>query len=127
MTTATKEKAKSLQKALADVPRVEEMLKTEGTKYMGACLVQSPGAWTRVGPTWLVPGLGWVTYGPGARRWGTEKGLAELATGDSTNTEWDAEGVSISPNPNVVYAVSDHSLKTNPKLSRAAELHQQAG
>lgn len=110
---------------LAAAPRVAALLRRPGVIYVGAAVVQSPGAWTRVGPTWLVPGIGWVTIGAGARDWGTKSGLAELATANTAKPTWHAEGISVSPTPNEVFAGTPDALGSGP-MSRIAELTAQA-
>jgi hypothetical protein len=95
---------------LESAPRVAAALSRPGTIYYGACVVQTPGAWTRVGPTWLVPGLGWVTVGLGVRQWGTTAGLAELASQPTAKPTWHARGVSVVPAPNLVFAVTSQAL-----------------
>ena len=94
--------------------RARALIKTPGTIYLGPCVVQSPGAWTRVGPTWIIPGVGWLSIGPGAREWGTKEGLAELASRATANPSWHAEGVSITKDPTVAFACTEQALSSDP-------------
>ena len=120
---ATKE---SLKEVLEDTPHAKNLITSEDATYMGPCIVQAPGAWSRTGPTWLVKNVGWVTYGPGVKRWGTEEGLAELCSSVKPKPELHAEGFDIVPNPNIVFPVSEKALKGNKSLVRVAELTAQA-
>lgn len=111
-----------LREILAQTPRVAALLEMPGTIYLGACIVQAPGAWTRLGPTWLVPGIGTVVIGLGLARWGTSKGLAELATAaGGCKPEWHAVGLAICPAPNLIFAITAESLATAP-MAAIAEL-----
>lgn len=75
--------------------------------YLGVTVVQAKAAWTRVGPTWLLPGIGYFVAGPGVADWGTKLGLAELAISTSPTPTFHAEGLSCAPEPNIVFAVRD--------------------
>ncbi len=99
----------TLAKMLAGAPRVEAQIKDARTVYAGPCVVQAPGGWTRVGPTWITP-VGWVVAGPGAASWGTTQGLAQLASEGTATPTWHAVGIAIAPAPNVVYAVLPDAL-----------------
>lgn len=110
-----------LEAILKSIPRIKDMLKREGVEYLGPCVVQAPGSWTRVGPTWIVPGIGWVCIGPGAKTWGTKAGLAELATFDTATPEWHAVGVAVVPDPNLVFAVTKEALGSG-HMSEVKEL-----
>lgn len=99
---------------------VKRVLSDDAT-YMGVCVVQSPGAWTRCGPTWLDPRIGWVTAGLGVRAWNTTEGLAELATSTAPSPSWHAPGVSVSPEPNLVLFVEAHVL-TGKGMAPVVEL-----
>jgi len=103
----------SLSAMIDMAPRVKAALKRPGVIYMGPCVVQAPGAWTRVGPTWLVPNVGWITVGPGARQWGTTQGLAELASEDTAKPTWHSLGISIVPDPHLVFAMQEGGLKSS--------------
>jgi hypothetical protein len=104
---ATAAKTKEIQGPIfAPPPRLEPILRHPETVYMGACLVQANGAWTRSGPTWLTK-YGWVIWGPGLRSWGTTKGLAELASERTPTPTWHAPGWSNVPNPNIVFYVEE--------------------
>lgn len=108
-TTAAKKKAKAERTPTSRIPsRIRAVVERKDATYMGTCIMQAPGAWSRMGPTWCVPGIGWVTYGPGVASWGTTAGLAQLAAdhGECSPT-WHATGWSIEPNPNIVFAVPD--------------------
>lgn len=104
-------------------PRIKGQLDRADALFMGFCVVQAPGAWTRIGPTWLVPGVGWITDGLGVRRWGTTEGLAQLAGEKAADAqpEWHARGWSIVPTPNVVYALDDVARKALPGFSEVGE------
>lgn len=123
---ATKTKTKTtLGDLLAQAPRYQALIEGRGTQYMGPCVVQAPGAWTRVGPTWLVPGVGWLAVGPGVANWGTKKGLAELATEIGPNPTWHAVGLVIVPAPNLVFAITTAVL-ASPVMSEVAVLASEA-
>ena len=125
--TATGKKSEpkiTVESMLASVPRVKAALNRSGVEYMGPCVVQSPGAWTRVGPTWIVPGIGWVTVGLGVCQWGTTAGLAELASQPTATPKWHALGISISPAPNLVFAVTVQALES-PNMADVARFAQE--
>lgn len=112
---------KTVADYLKQLPSVKRIVELAETTYMGPCVVQSPGAWTRVGPTWHHPTFGWITVGPGTKRWGTTEGLAELATQVTANPGWHAEGVAVSPAPNLVFAITEDAL-TSEHMARVKEL-----
>lgn len=104
MATKTKEKANLMEALLGNTPRVLAQVKDEKSVYLGPCVVQAPGGWTRVGPTWQTP-VGWVIVGPGIANWGTTQGLAELASASTAKPKLHALGVAVTPDPNIVYAM----------------------
>jgi hypothetical protein len=106
MTKTTKRT--SLRELLEATPRIAARLRE--AEYLGACIVQAPGAWARMGPTWLHPRLGWIVAGPGIDTWGTTRGLAELASSDTASPTWHAVGIAVAPTPNLVFGVSTVSL-----------------
>ena len=120
-----KTKPAILGQLLDGAPRYRALIEQESSKYMGPCVVQTPGAWTRVGPTWLIPGVGWLVVGPGAANWGTKKGLAELATDVTPSPTWHAIGLAISPDPNLVFAVVEEVLRS-PAMTEVAALAVEA-
>jgi hypothetical protein len=73
--------------------------------YLGVCIMQASGAWTRMGPTWHIPAHGWVCVGPGMATWGTTHGLAELATSTAPSPKLHAAACTIAPVPNLIFAV----------------------
>jgi len=81
--------------------------------YLGSCIVQAPGAWTRVGPTWLDRERlqAWVVVSIGAARWGTSEGLAQLATSVDCKPQWHAPGTAIVPLPNLAFLIEPHVLQ----------------
>jgi len=91
------------------------LLAREGTIYVGPTIVQAKGAWSRMGPTWLVPGVGWVCYGPGVDKWGTTQGLAELSSADSAKPSMHAVGWSIAPDPNIVFPMVEAAVNARGK------------
>lgn len=92
--------------------RILTQLRRADTIYLGACVVQGPGSWTRIGPTWVVPGVGWITAGAGVAKWGTQAGLAQLAgpTAVDAAPQLHALGWSIMERPNVVFAMDDAAV-----------------
>lgn len=124
MVTATKTKTPTVWDMLDGAPRLAAQVRARG-EYMGACIVQAPGGWARIGPTWHVPGLGWVVVGSGVNRWNTTLGLAEIATVGCKKTTWHADGVAVAPAPNIVYAVLQGALDSG-HVARCAELAAQA-
>jgi len=111
---------RTLAELLGQAPRYAALIAAEGTRYMGPCVVQAAGAWTRVGPTWLVPGVGWLVIGPGAANWGTKKGLAELATEPGPAPTWHAAGLAIAPVPNLGFAMTADVLASTVMAEVAA-------
>jgi hypothetical protein len=110
---------------LRDCPRIERLIKREDTVYMGPCVVQDPGSWSRIGPTWLVKGVGWVCIGLGVKTWGTTEGLAELATKTTAKPAYHALGLSVSQTPNIVFAVTAEALGSKA-LSEVKSLSDEA-
>jgi len=94
-------------------------------EYIGPCVVQSPGAWTRVGPTWIHPRHGWITVGLGAAEWGTSAGLAELASASTAKPRWHCSGTSVSPEPNIVFFCTEAALGSE-LFGEVMELTKQA-
>lgn len=90
--------------------RIALCLRDPATRYMGTCVIQAPGAWTRVGPCWVVPGVGWVCYGPGVERWGTSKGLAQLAVDAACKPSLHATAWTTVPAPNLAFALESAAL-----------------
>ena len=82
--------------------RLLTAIKSTQSTYWGVCVMQAPGGWTRVGPTWHIRDHGWVTVGPGAGQWGTKSGLAELASAATATPKMHASGAVLSPQPNLV-------------------------
>ena len=109
-----------LGQLLAGAPRYQALIEKGPARYMGPCVVQAPGAWTRIGPTWLIPGVGWLIIGPGVANWGTQKGLAELATDLGPKPTWHAIGLVIAPAPNLVFAVVEEVLRSSAMEEVAA-------
>lgn len=72
---------------------------------MGVAIVQAPGAWSRMGPTWNHPEHGWFCFGPGIQAWNTEQGLAELAVSKKPAPAWHATALACAPEPNIVFLV----------------------
>jgi len=92
-------------------------------RYYGACVVNAPGGWTRVGPTWKVRG-GWIVVGPGVRAWNTTKGLAELAVEKTAKPDWHAVGATFIENPYLVIPATPEASANSPEvrdLTTAAE------
>lgn len=75
-------------------------------RYMGLCIVQTPGSWTRIGPTWFADGIGWLCAGMGVANWCTSNGLGQLATDKSVRPRFHAGASTWSPLPNLVFAVA---------------------
>lgn len=101
-----------MNKTTFQVPdRIAGLLRTKGTVFLGPTIVQCPGAWTRVGPTWAVPGIGWVVYGPGIFKWGTTSGLAQLCREDTGKTTMHATAWSTVPTPNLGFAVEEGGMR----------------
>jgi hypothetical protein len=101
-------------KSAAITPQIRALLDRDDAIYMGVCLVQARGAWTRCGATWYVPALRiWITYGPGVSSWGTKQGLAQLATDAAAcEPKWHAGGWTVAESPNLVFAVLPESLRS---------------
>jgi hypothetical protein len=119
-TTKTKKVTLNLKTMLADLnPQMQKTLR-EAT-YMGCCIMQAPGAWTRIGHTWHHDRHGWFVWGHGIVRWGTKRGLAELVGGAGTTPELHALGLSCAPTPNMLFAVHGEALE-NPHLAPVKEL-----
>lgn len=108
----TKSKTVSLDELFRKAPRYQALVEDRDAQFMGPCVVQASGAWTRIGPTWLVPGIGWLVVGPGVANWGTKKGLAELATEVGPSPSWHAVGLIVAPQPNLVFAVTANVLES---------------
>ncbi len=100
--------------------RILTQIQRKDAIYMGVCSVQAKGAWTRCGPTWTVPGVGWIVYGPGVAEWKTTKGLAQISVEPVTPT-WHATAWGIAPEPNIVFAVEDHALPGLTDVQKAAD------
>lgn len=105
--------------------KVNETL-PDDAKYLGVCVMQCPGAWTRMGPTWYSPQLGFINAGLGVRSWNTSEGLAELATSTAPTPSFHAAGVAVSLDPNLVIMVEDHALMGDG-LAAIRELDQELG
>lgn len=110
MATATKkEKAAAAPPdyaaMLATAPQVAALLPR--SRYMGVCVVQAAGGWTRIGPTWIMPDGLWAVFGPGVARWGTTGGLAQLASEATPTPTLHAVGLAVAQSPNIVYALTD--------------------
>lgn len=104
------------QEFLAGAPHYAAQLRGKDAVYMGPCVVQCPGAWSRCGPTWLVPVGGtavWGVVGPGVLRWGTTEGLAQLTVGGAKPT-WHSVGFAWSPLPNLAFAMTAAALQEGP-------------
>lgn len=108
--------------AIASAPAIAAMLPQ--ARYMGVCVLQAPGGWTRVGPAWILPaGCGWAIYGPGVARWGTSAGLAQLASESSPTPSLHAVGLSVCPDPNIVYALTQ-GARPNKELAPVFEIEE---
>jgi hypothetical protein len=93
-----------------------------GATYYGVCLVNGPGGWTRAGPTWQLRTGNWVCVGPGVAKWGTTKGLAELASEAPLATEWHAVAATIAPDPHLVIpCIPGSGVLSHPDVARLAE------
>lgn len=112
----------TLRGMLEQAPRIERLLQGPDVIYLGPCVVQAPGAWTRIGPTWLVPGVGTLVIGPGLARWGTSQGLAQLAVDAAAcKPEWHAVAIAVTATPNIIFALTSASI-TAPCLASVAAL-----
>lgn len=89
-------------------PRIERILRA--AEYLGACVIQAPGAWTRIGGTWVDAAGRWWCAGPGVDLWGTTGGLAELASATTATPTWHAAGIACAPAPHIVFAVAPEVL-----------------
>lgn len=99
----------SIPETLEIAPRWMDVIKE--SRYYGVCAVQSPGAWTRVGPTWRTSDGNWICAGPGVGVWGTTTGLGELTTYDTATPTMHAAALTISPSPNLVFQLTDVAVK----------------
>ena len=113
----TKE-APSIAEQFRELAEASKELLSE-SRYLGPCVVQCPGAWTRIGPTWVHPNLGWICLGPGVANWGTTMGLAELATLGTAKPNWHASGVGIS-SPNVSFVMTHRAIDAYPDIQEWA-------
>lgn len=103
--SATKKKVRDL----SGLVELAMSIKDKGTGpaiYLGPTVVQAQGAWTRCGPTWIVPGIGWVVFGPGVHVWRTTEGLAQLAEDLAVEPTWHAIGVAVAAH-NISFAMLD--------------------
>lgn len=89
-------------------PRIRAMLTR--AEYIGICAMQAPGAWTRIGATWVTPEGRWINIGQGVGSWGTSRGLGQLASDDDARPEWHAPAVVICPDPNAVFVLTDAAI-----------------
>ena len=108
MTTKSKNNSittKSLANILTDTASASRLIRASGTEYLGPCIVQCEGSWTRVGPTWVTQRGIWVVFGPGLSRWGTTEGLAQLSISDAVTPVWHSIGVGIVPTPHICFPV----------------------
>lgn len=109
--SATKKK----DEKLGIIPRISDrcvaMIREPGTRYFGVCILQAPGAWSRLGPTWRTSDNVWICAGPGLGRWNTRRGLAEISQDVTANPEIHATGVAMCPKPNLVFEVSAMSIE----------------
>lgn len=111
-------------------PRILKWLRDSSTEYIGPCILDAPGAWTRCGPTWLTKGGIWLVYGPGVCEWGTTEGLAQLARDPQCTPQLHAVGVAMIPNPNLVFACTDSVLdllKIRELVKEAEEFNDYVG
>lgn len=121
------QKSTTVASLLEQAPRIARILEMPGVVYLGACIVQAPGAWSRVGPTWRVPNMFTIVIGPGLARWGTTKGLAELAVAAADcKPEWHAMGIAICETPNIVFAITAKALAAKV-MSEVATLAAEVG
>ncbi len=98
--------------------RILTQIQRKDATYLGVVVVQASGAWTRCGPTWVVPGLGWIVYGPGLAEWKTNKGLAQLAC-ETVEPRYHATAWGISPVPNIAFAIEDDQIKNLKDVAAA--------
>lgn len=108
---ATKQKQEIV---CAPPARLAAILRSPMASYLGPCVVNAKGGWTRIGPTWRVEGHGWVCWGAGVRVWNTTEGLAQLASDPNTpSPTWHAVGWATAEEPNVVFHMEDGAYKSN--------------
>ncbi len=107
-----KEQSQSVvARMLSGAPRVRGLVARAGVTYLGSCVIQDPAGWASIGPAWHVPDVGYVSVGIGVARWGTTKGLSELASEASAKPTLHAAGVVVSPKPNRVFACQPEAIK----------------
>lgn len=106
-----RKKTESAYLAAADylTPPMLRLIEQRGI-YMGVCVMQTPAAWTRVGPTWHIPGHAWVCVGPGIFGWGTTQGLAELASAVTGAPKFHAAAAGVCPQPNILFSCVDSAI-----------------
>lgn len=96
-------------------------------EYYGVTAVQSPDAWCRVGPTWRNPTTDvWFVAGPGLARWGTSEGLAQIGVSTAPSPTWHAVNLSMTPKPNIAFAVADHVLEQSGHMETVKQLAREA-
>lgn len=116
---ATEKKVKKSAISLLDMAKFaleQSKIGSAAPTYLGPMVVQAPGAWSRVGPTWVVPGIGWLVFGPGLRTWGTSEGLAQLGCDPNTQPQWHAIGVSFVPEPDISFGMLPEVVKAHQKV-----------
>lgn len=121
MKTATKPKTKTNWLALLETAPAPLLSDLRAAKYYGVAVFQAAGGWTRIGPTWRLPGGEWAVFGPGVARWGTSLGLAELACSKSPTPTLHAVGLGVSPSVNIIYALLDEA-RANSNLAEVFEI-----
>lgn len=125
---ATKEKkvASSLNLVkMAKVAIQQSKIGSGDPIYLGVLVVQAPGAWSRVGPTWIVPGVGHLVFGPGLRTWGTSEGLAQLACDTKTQPQWHAIGVSTT-DPDITFYMFDEVVEAHAPVKAVVDALREA-
>lgn len=103
-------------------------------KYLGVCVLNAPGGWTRCGPAWRMPesspvGSGFVIMGVGVQSWGTNEGLAQLAVGVGNNIakpNWHAAGLSLSDTAYLCLAVLPGSAAESADTKMLATVAEEA-
>lgn len=85
--------------------RIVRVIRMKRSLYIGVCIVQAKGGWSRLGPTWRTA-IGFVVVGRGINSWGTTLGLAQLCVDTSCSPSWHAAAVAVAPEPNLVLAVA---------------------
>lgn len=90
-------------------PQILGIIERHGV-YLGVCVLQAPAAWTRVGPTWHIPGHAWICVGPGILGWGTTQGLAELASATTGRSKLHAIAAGVCPQPNILFICLDEAI-----------------